>query len=82
MPQTKLTPTAVHTIRVSGLTDAHHARIYKVPVRTVRNARTGATWADHPTPPDTDPRDGAGRKASIHARRARKRTAHSIGART
>lgn len=63
----------VRAIRASGLTDAHHARRYKVPVRTIRNARTGSTWPTHPTPPDRAPREGAGRKASIHARLARKR---------
>jgi hypothetical protein len=62
----------VRAIRTSGLTDAHYARIYKVSVRTIRNARTGLTWATHPTPPDRAPREGAGRKASIHARPAPK----------
>lgn len=51
----------VMLIRTSGFTDTYFARIWRVEVRTVRNARTGKTWASHPTPPDTVKRRGGGR---------------------
>jgi hypothetical protein len=64
-----LTPKRVEMIRTSELTDAHWARVWRVAESTVRNARTGVTWPDHPTPPDTRPRDfGGGRKAGPKAR--------------
>lgn len=73
-----LTAKLVHAIRTERKTDAYFARRLRVPARTIRNARTGITWATHPTPPDRTPHEGAGRKASIHARPARKRRSHSI----
>lgn len=51
-----LNATRVHLIRTSGRPDAELARIWRVRPDTVRDARTGATWRDHPTPPDTEPR--------------------------
>jgi hypothetical protein len=71
-----LTPERVHHIRTSGLTDAHLARKYRVLPETVRRARVGLTHPDHPTPPDTAPREGAGRKASPQARRAKVRRSY------
>jgi hypothetical protein len=46
----------VHIIRTSGQPDAYWARIWRVDIKTVRNARIGESWRDHETPPDTKPR--------------------------
>lgn len=59
----------VHHVRTSGLTDSHHARQLGVSVATIRDARVGKTWREHPTPPDTAPREGGGRKAGALARK-------------
>lgn len=62
-----LTPDRVHLIRVSGLTDAYWARTFGVRRQTVRLARIGETFADHPTPPDLRPRLSPGRFTGSHA---------------
>jgi hypothetical protein len=46
----------VHIIRTSGQPDAYWARIWRVDIKTVRNARIGESWREHETPPDTKPR--------------------------
>lgn len=46
----------VELIRTSGKPDTYWARIWRVHVQTIRDARKGITWRDHPTPPDTKPR--------------------------
>jgi hypothetical protein len=51
-----LTFQRVHIIRSVPLPDPVYARRWRVSVKTIRHARTGKTWADHPTPPDTKPR--------------------------
>jgi hypothetical protein len=51
-----LTFRRVHTIRTSGLTDMYYAIRWRMSVETIRRARTGKTWPDHPTPVDTKPR--------------------------
>lgn len=56
-----LTPEQVHHIRTCGEPDAVLARQYGVIRNTVRWARIGVTWKDHPTPPDTKPRVRVGR---------------------
>lgn len=61
----------VHQVRTSGFTDSHLARQNGVSVATIRDARVGNTWRDHPTPPDTAPREGGGRKAGAQARKRR-----------
>lgn len=61
----------VHNVRTSGLTDSHLARQNGVSVATIRDARVGNTWRDHPTPPDTAPREGGGRKAGAQALKRR-----------
>jgi hypothetical protein len=43
-------------IRTSGISDAVLARRWRVSVATIRNARIGLTWRDHPVPPDKAPR--------------------------
>lgn len=65
----QLDPAKVHHIRTCGLTDAHLARKYRVTRNTIRNARTGRTWENHPTPADNSKRIGGGRKASEKAMR-------------
>lgn len=50
----------VHAIRTSGKTDRHYARLWRMTDGSIRDARTGRTWAQHPTPPDLKPR-GPGR---------------------
>jgi hypothetical protein len=62
-----LTPERVHVARTSGLTDTYLARIWRLTVGTVRDARLGLSWKSHPTPPDTARRDATG---STHAIRA------------
>jgi hypothetical protein len=71
-----LTDAQVHRIRTSGETDAHLARKYRVRPETIRRARTGLSHLLHPTPPDTAPREGAGRRASPQARPARLRRSY------
>jgi hypothetical protein len=56
-----LTPERVHRIiRTAGLTDRYFAREYGMSVAGIRAARTGLTWPNHPTPPDTRRRIPAG----------------------
>lgn len=66
-----LTPIYVHAIRVSGLTDAHWSRFLELRASTIRKARTGETFKDHPTPPDRTPRLGDGRYAGKKAKHPR-----------
>jgi len=63
-----LTPERVHLIRTAGKTDSYWSRQWGVDVRTIHAARTGRTWRDHPTPPDTRPRSNRGRGAPPEAR--------------
>ena len=55
-----LTPDLVHQIRTATLPDTEWARRLDVPVRTVRDARTGNTWPRVATPPDNRAREGNG----------------------
>jgi hypothetical protein len=48
-----LNPRRVELIRTSGLPDTRWARLWRLHVRTIRDARVGRTFKDHPTPPDT-----------------------------
>jgi hypothetical protein len=52
----RLTHEQVHLIRTAGKTDRHRERLWRISAQSIRNARVGITWADHPTPPDTKPR--------------------------
>jgi hypothetical protein len=52
----RLNAKRVELIRTSGKPDAYWARIWRVQAATIREARTGKTWRDHPAPPDTAPR--------------------------
>jgi len=72
-----LTPRRVELIRTSGFTDAYWARLWRKPRGQIRKARIGETYVDHPTPPDTRPRDPTGRRKAVkhaaireHARRS------------
>jgi len=51
-----LNPKRVELIRTSNKPDTYWSRIWRVHVQTIRRARTGETYKDHPTPPDTAPR--------------------------
>jgi hypothetical protein len=51
-----LTFQRVDHIRTSGERDVDLAARWRLSVGTIRDARVGTTWADHPTPPDTKPR--------------------------
>jgi hypothetical protein len=51
-----LTFRRVHILRTVPEPDTVYARRWRVAVKTVRAARVGDTWADHPTPPDKKPR--------------------------
>jgi hypothetical protein len=68
-PRGNLDSAKVHQIRTSGLTDSHHCRLFRVSVATVRDARIGKTWTDHPTPPDMAPRNGGVRNCGREAKR-------------
>lgn len=57
-----LTPEQVTAIRTSGFTDTEWERRLRVDVKTIRAARVGRTYSHVPTPPDTAPRDGTGRR--------------------
>lgn len=46
----------VELIRTSRKPDAYWSRIWRVCVQTIRDARVGNTWRDHPTPVDDAPR--------------------------
>jgi hypothetical protein len=72
----KFTDQQVHLIRTSGFTDACFARIWRKTVNRVRAARIGATYKNHPTPPDVRPRDPAGRYQGIQAKPAKVRHAY------
>jgi hypothetical protein len=52
----KLTHERVHLIRTAGKTDRHWERLWRISAQSIRNARVGITWADHPTPVDDAPR--------------------------
>lgn len=52
----RLNAKRVELIRTSGLPDAHWARIWRLRPDTIRAARTGQSWRDHPTSLDTAPR--------------------------
>jgi hypothetical protein len=58
--QRNLCDLRVHIARASGLTDTALARRWRVPVRTIREARIGLTHRTHATPPDIRPRRGNG----------------------
>lgn len=60
LSQPKLTAAEVHLIRTNGKTDSENARRLKRTVGTIRDARVGNTWRDHPTPPDNKPRGARG----------------------
>ena len=49
--------------------DLDRSRTVRVSVATVRDARIGKTWTDHPTPPDMAPRTGGGRICGREAKR-------------
>lgn len=68
MTRPSLNARRVELIRTSGLTDAHWARIWRVRPSAIREARTGRTWAGHPTPPDTRPRLQKGPHSGPEAR--------------
>jgi hypothetical protein len=51
-----LNPRRVELIRLSGLPDTHWSRLWRLHVRTIRDARVGRTFKDHPTQPDTQSR--------------------------
>jgi hypothetical protein len=68
-PRGNLDSAKVHQIRTGGLTDSHHGRLFGVSVATVREARIGKTWADHPTPPDMALRTGGGRDSRREAKK-------------
>lgn len=55
-------------IRTAGKTDTYWSRLWRIPRAQIRLARIGETFADHPVPPDTRPRNSGGRYASIEAR--------------
>lgn len=71
-----LTHHRVHLLRTMGWTDAYAARIWRVTRDAVRDARTGITWKQHETPPDTKPRSNGGRTPGIKARPARVRRSY------
>lgn len=68
-----LTDAQVHHARTSGSTDTHLARIWRHSVGTIRSARIGETYRDHPTLPDIAPRQGNGRGMKPIAQPARAR---------
>lgn len=51
-----LTLQRVHLIRTVPEPDIVYAARWRMTVGSIRHARLGKTWADHPTPPDTKPR--------------------------
>lgn len=53
---TGLDPERVHLIRTSGKPDRYYATLWCMTDQAIRKARTGITWENHPTPPDTAPR--------------------------
>lgn len=55
-----LTDERVHLIRTAGKTDRHYASLWRLTIGSIRDARVGNTWRDHPTPPDTKPRGHLG----------------------
>lgn len=68
-----LTPDRIHVARTSGLTDTHLGRTWRVSVGTVRDARVGLTHRNHPTLPDTAPRDQPGPRSSVAIPRKQRR---------
>ncbi len=71
-----LTPERVHIARTGGYLDSYLAQLWRVTAATVRGARRGLTWKNHPTPPDTAPRDGTGRGMNRMAKPARVRRSY------
>jgi hypothetical protein len=67
----KLNKMHVHDIRLWDMTDAWWSRLLNVRASTIRKARTGVTFKDHPTPPDRTPRLGDGRYAGKKAKHPR-----------
>ena len=67
-----LTPEQVHECRTSGLSDAYLARKWRVRSHSVRQARIGDTFKDHPTPPDLRRRFPGGRYSTNQARLERR----------
>lgn len=63
-----LTSEQVHECRTSGLSDAHLGRKWRIHSHSVRQARRGETFKDHPTPPDLRQRFPGGRYTSNVAR--------------
>jgi hypothetical protein len=51
-----LTFKRVHQIRSVPLPDTVYARRWGIDPDTIRNARIGFTWSEHPTVPDRKPR--------------------------
>lgn len=51
-----LTPDRIHLIRTAGKSDHYWARLWRMTPSAIRQARTGGTWPNHPTPPDRRPR--------------------------
>ena len=60
-PPAGLNPWRVHVARTARLTDAYLGRVWRTTKSAVYKARTGATWASHPTRPDRRPRLPTGR---------------------
>jgi hypothetical protein len=71
-----LTYTNVQAIRLFGLTDVYWSRRLNVRASTIRKARVGETFKDHPTPPDRTPRLGDGRYAGKKAKHPRDGGSH------
>jgi hypothetical protein len=56
LTRTGLNHWRVHVARTAGLTDAYLSRVWRTSKSSVRLARVGITWPEHPTPPDRRPR--------------------------
>lgn len=61
-----LTDEQVTTIRTSGMTDTHFARLYKVTPQCIYQARRAITYKYVKTPPDIAPRMATGRRAVLN----------------
>lgn len=68
-----LTPERIHIVRTARLADTHFARIWRLDVSTVRNARCGLTHRNHPTAPDVAPRDQPGPRSIVAVPRKQRR---------
>lgn len=71
-----MTPEQVHECRTSGLSDAYLARKWRINAHTIRQARRGQTFKDHPTPPDMRRRFPGGRYTSNEACFEKRREVH------